>query len=76
MQIAAYDMDGTIITTITGKTFPKNADDWRLLQPTKLTAKLLELKSEGFAIVLISNQKARSHCLIPCVHFLHPIHTA
>lgn len=28
-QIAGFDMDGTIIGTKSGKTFPQDSDDWR-----------------------------------------------
>ncbi|KAJ1484218.1 polynucleotide kinase 3 phosphatase-domain-containing protein [Baffinella frigidus] len=59
-KVAAYDMDGTIITVKSGARFPKDADDWCLLsqqKPDVLKKKFEDLAEEGYAIVLISNQK-------------------
>ena len=54
-QIAAFDMDGTIITTKSGKTFAKDRDDWQLLYP-EVPGKLKELNRKGFKIVFLTNQ--------------------
>lgn len=30
-HVMAFDMDGTLITPVSGKRFPKNAQDWRFI---------------------------------------------
>lgn len=54
-KIAAYDLDGTIITTRSGKTFQTNYDDWKLLYP-EVAEKIQRLSQDGFKIVIFSNQ--------------------
>lgn len=54
-KIAAYDIDGTIITTQSGKVFPVDANDWRLLY-SEVPGKLKSLYSSGYKIVFITNQ--------------------
>ena len=55
-KIAAYDMDGTIITTKSGRVFPIDSKDWRLLYENRTRKKLDSLHSEGCKIVVITNQ--------------------
>lgn len=54
-NIAAYDMDGTLILTKSGKVFPTDVDDWKLAFGT--VASTLKAKhAENFKIVIITNQ--------------------
>lgn len=56
-KIAAFDMDGTIITTKSGRVFPLDRDDWRLLYDSKTKAKLRSLHfDQGYKIVVVTNQ--------------------
>lgn len=54
-QIAAYDLDGTIILTKSGRVFPKDRDDWRIGFPS-VKQKLISLIEDGFKIVIFTNQ--------------------
>lgn len=54
-KIAAYDMDGTLIATKSGRVFPKDVDDWKIAFPTAV--KLLQEKlTDGYKIVILTNQ--------------------
>ena len=55
-KIAAFDMDGTIITTKSGRVFPVDYKDWRLLYENRTIEKLETLLGEGYKIVFITNQ--------------------
>lgn len=55
-KAACFDIDGTIITTKSGRVFPTNTSDWRLLFP-EVSSKLKQFSAEGFKIVFITNQK-------------------
>ncbi|KAJ5142000.1 hypothetical protein N7526_002995 [Penicillium atrosanguineum] len=55
-KIAAFDLDSTLIKTKSGNTFPRSATDWQWWN-TVVPGKLRELKSDGFQVVVFSNQK-------------------
>ena len=52
-------MDWTLIRTKTGKTFPKDENDWLVWNP-KVVDKLKELHGNGFKIVIFTNQNGIS----------------
>lgn len=54
-KIASYDMDNTLIKTVSGNVFPKNVDDW-MLNYEKIPKKLRTLHENGFKIVVFTNQ--------------------
>lgn len=54
-KIAAYDMDNTLIKTVSGNVFPKNVDDWQL-NYGNVPKKLKSLHENGFKIVVFTNQ--------------------
>lgn len=54
-KIAAFDMDGTLIKTKTGKVHPVDINDWQIAFPT-VAQKLQELITQDFKIVILSNQ--------------------
>jgi DNA 3'-phosphatase len=54
-KLACFDLDHTFITTKSGNTFPKNADDWILFNNT-VENKIKELIKQKYQIVIFSNQ--------------------
>ena len=53
-KIAAFDVDGTLIETASGKRFATGPNDWKLMK--NVSEKLQSLHDEGFKVVLLSNQ--------------------
>ncbi|KAF0694865.1 Aste57867_14265 [Aphanomyces stellatus] len=58
-KVASFDMDSTLITTKSGKTFAKDANDWKFWNEC-VPAKLQELAADGYAVVIFSNQSGLS----------------
>ncbi|XP_018644374.1 polynucleotide kinase-3'-phosphatase, putative [Schistosoma mansoni] len=54
-KILGLDMDGTIIVPSSGKVFPKDYTDWKLINDN-IIPKLKEYFGKGYKIVLLSNQ--------------------
>jgi bifunctional polynucleotide phosphatase/kinase len=56
-NVAAFDIDGTIITTKSKKVFPINSSDWKFLYDDIIIKKLEEYFNKNYCIIFISNQK-------------------
>ncbi|KAI8442524.1 hypothetical protein MSG28_006001, partial [Choristoneura fumiferana] len=54
-KIAAFDMDGTLIKTKSGKVHPVDTNDWQISFGS-VPQKLQELISQEFKVVILSNQ--------------------
>ncbi|KAI8576798.1 hypothetical protein K450DRAFT_255004 [Umbelopsis ramanniana AG] len=54
-KIAAFDLDGTLILTASGRTFAKDENDWKWLSAS-VPKKLESLHKDGYAIAILSNQ--------------------
>nr|XP_002127397.1 bifunctional polynucleotide phosphatase/kinase [Ciona intestinalis] len=58
-QVVAFDLDSTLITTKSGKTFATDYKDWKIMLG-EIPKKLKQLSAEGVKIVIISNQNGIS----------------
>ncbi|XP_076117818.1 uncharacterized protein LOC143085389 isoform X2 [Mytilus galloprovincialis] len=56
LHLAAFDLDGTLITTKSGNDFPIDENDWELKFP-EITERLFKNRFEGINNVIMSNQK-------------------
>lgn len=54
-KVGAYDMDGTLITTRSGKVFPTDIYDWKMAGGTVVPT-LKAKHKDGFKIVIFTNQ--------------------
>jgi len=54
-KIAAFDLDGTLIVTQSGRKIPVNEKDWKFFS-NEVTTYIDELSDSGFKIVIFSNQ--------------------
>lgn len=54
MKLIIFDVDGTLVTTKSGDTFRKGADDWQWI-PERLE-RCQELDSQGVKLALATNQ--------------------
>jgi polynucleotide 5'-kinase 3'-phosphatase len=57
VEMIAFDMDGTLISTVSGNVFPKDENDWKFWD-SSVVPELKRLHSEGKYLAIISNQGA------------------
>ncbi|XP_061716066.1 uncharacterized protein F21D5.5 isoform X1 [Cydia pomonella] len=54
-KIAAFDMDGTLIKTKSGKVHPVDTNDWQIAFPP-VSQKLKDLFAKNYKVIILSNQ--------------------
>lgn len=61
VQVAGFDMDGTLICTKSGRVFPKDEKDWKFLYNSTVTKlqKFFE-ENDNFKFIIITNQAGMS----------------
>jgi bifunctional polynucleotide phosphatase/kinase len=55
-RVIAFDVDDTLVTTVSGNRYAKDADDWQLIPEYKVSKVIAQLAAAGYGIVLITNQ--------------------
>ncbi|PTU19257.1 hypothetical protein P175DRAFT_0461841 [Aspergillus ochraceoroseus IBT 24754] len=55
-KVAAFDFDSTLVSTASGNTFARNSADWKWWHAS-VPSKLKRLNSDGYHVVIMSNQK-------------------
>lgn len=53
-KILFIDLDGTIIETVSGDTFPRDYNDWKLKPNT--VKEIIKKKNLGYLVILVTNQ--------------------
>ena len=77
-NVAAFDLDDTIIKTKSGKRFPKDHTDWQFFND-KVQPTLTHLYKSGYLIMIISNKRGIAKGRMTVAQFeskLDTIHTA
>ncbi|PRQ72955.1 Polynucleotide kinase 3 phosphatase-domain containing protein [Rhodotorula toruloides] len=54
-KVAAFDLDGVVIKTPSGRVVAKDKDDWGFWA-TQVSRRIRELHQQGYAIVILTNQ--------------------
>ncbi|KFD53225.1 hypothetical protein M514_05935 [Trichuris suis] len=63
-KIAGFDLDGTIINTMSGRVYPTDAADWTFAKGN-VVSKLRQLPKDGYNVVIFTNQKGISSGRMP-----------
>lgn len=70
-RLAAFDLDGTLITTKGSSPFPKDEFDYVFFP--KALKLLAHLQDEGFLLVVFTNQNYRGKSLLPKLHLIEHV---